>query len=163
MGGEDANASTVNLESMDEDDGRGPEQIPSTLRESLNQEMKIKEGSENMLEALNSKNAEQTKEQRQKVRTEVNISNQTIKELRNQMTELQNARPPMTPTRSRIDVTFQNSNGLRSAERAAGIAEMESMGFERSQIDATMRAAFYNSEHAIEYLLTVSKLLFAKV
>jgi UV excision repair protein RAD23 len=42
------------------------------------------------------------------------------------------------------------------AERAAQIAEMENMGFERSQIDLAMRAAFYNSERAIEYLLTVS-------
>lgn len=41
------------------------------------------------------------------------------------------------------------------AERAAQIAEMESMGFERSQIDLAMRAAYYNSERAIEYLLTV--------
>ena len=41
------------------------------------------------------------------------------------------------------------------AERAAQIAEMESMGFERSQIDLAMRAAFFNSERAIEYLLTV--------
>lgn len=40
------------------------------------------------------------------------------------------------------------------AERAAQIAEMESMGFERSQIDAAMRAAYFNSERAIEYLLT---------
>ncbi|KAH8602355.1 XPC-binding domain-containing protein [Bisporella sp. PMI_857] len=39
-------------------------------------------------------------------------------------------------------------------ERAAAIAEMESMGFERSQIDLAMRAAFFNSERAIEYLLT---------
>jgi UV excision repair protein RAD23 len=45
------------------------------------------------------------------------------------------------------------------AERAAQIAEMESMGFERSQIDVAMRAAFYNSERAIEYLLTVRGLL----
>lgn len=29
------------------------------------------------------------------------------------------------------------------------------MGFERTQIDAAMRAAYYNSERAIEYLLTV--------
>ena len=43
-----------------------------------------------------------------------------------------------------------------AAERASQIAEMESMGFERSQIDAAMRAAFYNSERAIEYLLNVS-------
>jgi hypothetical protein len=45
-------------------------------------------------------------------------------------------------------------------ERAAQIAEMESMGFERSQIDLAMRAAFYNSERAIEYLLNVSHNLF---
>jgi UV excision repair protein RAD23 len=40
------------------------------------------------------------------------------------------------------------------AERASQIAEMESMGFPRAEIDAAMRAAFYNSERAIEYLLT---------
>lgn len=41
-------------------------------------------------------------------------------------------------------------------ERAAQIAEMESMGFGRARIDLAMRAAYYNSERAIEYLLTVS-------
>lgn len=48
-----------------------------------------------------------------------------------------------------------STSGLAmGTERAAQIAEMESMGFERTQIDAAMRAAFYNSERAIEYLLT---------
>lgn len=102
------------LDRLDEDGGRDPEQLLAGLREALNREMKIKEGSENMLEALNSKKAKQTKEQRQRVEAELNSSNQKIRELRSQITELQNAKAPMTPTRARIDVTFQSSNGLRS-------------------------------------------------
>ncbi len=73
---------------------------------------------------------------------------------------------PATPTPAGSGATTAVSpsgpatSGLAmGAERAAQIAEMESMGFERSQIDAAMRAAFYNSERAIEYLLTVRCLL----
>jgi UV excision repair protein RAD23 len=67
---------------------------------------------------------------------------------------------PATPTPAGSGSTAPsgNSSGLAmGAERAAQIAEMESMGFERSQIDLAMRAAFFNSERAIEYLLTVSE------
>jgi len=40
------------------------------------------------------------------------------------------------------------------SERDAAIANMESMGFARADIDRAMRAAFFNPDRAVEYLLT---------
>jgi len=94
--------------------GQVSEEVIAALKETLNRELKIKEGSENLLEALNSKKAKQTKEQRQRVEAELNSSNQKIKDLRAQITELLIPKPPpVTPTRSRMDGLFQ-SNGVRS-------------------------------------------------
>ena len=117
--GNDVNAGLRELERLDEDEGNPPEMLLSSLRESLNREMKIKEGSENMLEALNTKKAKQTKEQRQRVEAELNSSNMKIKELRAQISELQRPKLPATPTRSRMDSLFQSSNGLRSPQSAS--------------------------------------------
>lgn len=39
------------------------------------------------------------------------------------------------------------------SQRAEAIANLESMGFERASIDAAMRAAFFNPDRAVEYLL----------
>jgi len=43
-----------------------------------------------------------------------------------------------------------------SAERVAHVAQMESMGFAKSAIDAAMLAASGDCEVAIDYLLAVS-------
>jgi rapamycin-insensitive companion of mTOR len=104
---------STGLNRLDEDESHASEQLISTLRESLNREMKIKEGSENMLEALNTKKAKQTKEQRARVEAELNSSNQRIKDLKNQISALQRPKLPITPTRNRMVGLFQNS-GLRS-------------------------------------------------
>jgi UV excision repair protein RAD23 len=64
---------------------------------------------------------------------------------------------PSTPTPQRTADTSRSgdSAGLAmGAERTEAIANMEAMGFERSQIEAAMRAAFNNPDRAVEYLLT---------
>ncbi|KAF7547981.1 hypothetical protein G7046_g8838 [Stylonectria norvegica] len=107
------------MDKVDEDEGDTlTEQALTTLRERLNREMKIKEGSENMLEALNTKKAKQTKEQRQRVEAELNASNSRIKELRQRITDTQRTRPapPMTPTRNKTQDNILQSNGLRSPQ-----------------------------------------------
>ena len=108
------------LEKLDEDDGPTNEKTLANLREALGREMKIKEGSENMLEALNSKKAKQTKEQRQRVEAELQSSNLRIKDLRQKITDAQRVRTaPITPTRTRADGLFPGTNGLRSPPSAS--------------------------------------------
>ncbi|KAI1457753.1 UV excision repair protein Rad23 [Annulohypoxylon moriforme] len=46
-----------------------------------------------------------------------------------------------------------SSEMAMGAARTEVIANMEAMGFERSQCEAALRAAFYNPERAVEYLL----------
>ncbi|MCJ1247287.1 hypothetical protein MMC30_004501 [Trapelia coarctata] len=70
---------------------------------------------------------------------------------------------PATPTPAAAGSTdpaagtgnFDDPSALAlGTERASAIANMESMGFERTQIDRAMRAAFNNPNRAVEYLLT---------
>ena len=108
------------LDTMDEDDPSLQEKTLLNLREALSREMKIKEGSENMLEALNSKKAKQTKEQRIRVEAELHSSNLRIKELRNKIADAHRARAtPTTPTRSRTEGLLQGTNGVRSPPSAS--------------------------------------------
>ncbi|KAI1375938.1 Rapamycin-insensitive companion of mTOR, N-term-domain-containing protein [Hypoxylon crocopeplum] len=107
------------LDKLDEDDESITENTLNALKDSLNREMKIKEGSENMLEALNAKKAKQTKEQRQRVEAELTASNTRIKELKQKITDAQRSKGvPSTPTRNRNEGLLHN-NGLRSPPSAS--------------------------------------------
>ncbi|KAJ5643022.1 UV excision repair protein (RadW) [Penicillium longicatenatum] len=53
------------------------------------------------------------------------------------------------------DAAFNDPSTLAMGSAAEGaVSQMEAMGFARSDIERAMRAAFYNPDRAIEYLLT---------
>ncbi|TKA77051.1 hypothetical protein B0A55_04396 [Friedmanniomyces simplex] len=72
------------------------------------------------------------------------------------------AQPPATPSPAPASAassapssaTFNDPSALALGEqRSAAISNMEAMGFPRDQIDRAMRAAFFNPDRAVEYLL----------
>ena len=86
------------------------EQRQAEFRDKINKETKIKIGSENLLEALISKNAKQTKDQRLRVESELSSSNRKIADLKSQLDdEIEKAKRPSTPSRAQISGWFQGS------------------------------------------------------
>ncbi|EUC42822.1 hypothetical protein COCMIDRAFT_7663 [Bipolaris oryzae ATCC 44560] len=73
-----------------------------------------------------------------------------------QSSTTQNA--PATPSPAPAQASGERFNDpsalTMGGEREAAIANMESMGFARADIDRAMRAAFFNPDRAVEYLLT---------
>ncbi|KAF2640805.1 UV excision repair protein Rad23 [Massarina eburnea CBS 473.64] len=62
--------------------------------------------------------------------------------------------PSPAPAQSASGPQFNDPSALTmGSERDAAISNMESMGFARADIDAAMRAAFFNPDRAVEYLL----------
>ncbi|THC90827.1 hypothetical protein EYZ11_009713 [Aspergillus tanneri] len=114
----------------------GTEERQAAIRNKIAKEMKIKTGTENMLEALLAKNPKHTKDQRLKVESELSSSNRKLAELHHELEEeLLRAQAPSTPPRSRLSTLFQGS-AMRSPSRnnidadddqlENGEAEMES-------------------------------------
>ena len=107
-------------------DNTTSEQRQIDLRDRINKEIKIKIGSENLLEALISKNAKQTKDQRLRVESELSSSNRKIFELKSQLeNEIDRANRPITPNRGRISGIFQGSP-LKSPPRDEEVLDQQS-------------------------------------
>ena len=110
------------MEKLNEDDAAvTAEQTLAGLRDKLNWELKFREGSENLLEALNSNKAKHTKEQKQKAEAELSASTSRIKALRQKITDAQRTRPPppTTPIRNRTQDSIHQPNTLRSPQSVA--------------------------------------------
>ena len=114
------------------------EQKQKQLRDKINKETKIKIGSENLLEALISKNARQTRDQRQRVETELSSSNFKIAELKSQLdAEIERAYQPNTPPRSRSSGIFQGSPIKSPSKHADAVLQ------EANDIDAESESPTY--------------------
>lgn len=108
-----------NLGTLDEaGDASAKDRLLADLRDDLARENKIKEGSENMLEALNSKKPKQVKEQKAKVEAELNASYARIRNLKLRIEDIQQAKAaPTTPIRAPEE--FFPARGIRSPQSAS--------------------------------------------
>lgn len=97
--------------SIGEDDFPNTEERQAVIRDKIAKEMKIRTGTENMLEALLAKPPKQTKEQRLRVESELSSSNRKLAELHQELEdELLRAQAPSSPLpRSRLSGIFRGS------------------------------------------------------
>ena len=113
-------------EEVNLDDGTLSEKRQAEFRDMINKEIKIKIGSENLLEALLSKNSKQSKDQRLRVESELSSSSRKIAELKSQLEEEieRSKHRPTTPSQNRLSSLFRGSP-LRTPSRVDSITDLE--------------------------------------
>lgn len=118
----------------DQDEKNTSEQRQAEFREMIEKEIKIKIGSENLLEALSLKNAKQSKEQRMRVESEINISNRKIAQLQGELDEeIQRSRDASNRSGpGRLSQLFRNLPPRSSSRLALNDHEEEDEGNESS-------------------------------
>ncbi|KAI0480624.1 Rapamycin-insensitive companion of mTOR, N-term-domain-containing protein [Xylariaceae sp. FL0804] len=139
-------ADVYRQDKLDEDPEDDVEHTLNVLKDSLSREMKIKAGSENLLEALNAKKAKQTKDQRLRVEAEITSSNSRIKVLRQQITDTQRTKvTPGTPTRNRNE-----GPGLANGMRSPGSVSKSGAGSDVDEITESPTYALSETLQALE-------------
>lgn len=94
------------------------EERQAAIRDKIAKEMKIKTGTENMLEALLAKDPKHTKDQRLRVESELSSSNRKLAELHHELEEeLLRAQAPSTPPRNRFSMSLFRGSPRRSPSR----------------------------------------------
>lgn len=106
-------SSNVELEELS-----STEERQAAIRDKIAKEMKIKTGTENMLEALLAKDPKHTKDQRLRVESELSSSNRKLAELHHELEEeLLRAQAPSTPPRNRFSMSLFRGSPRRSPSR----------------------------------------------
>lgn len=138
------------------------EQRQAEIREMIEKEMKIKVGSENLLEALSLKNAKQSKEQRMRVESELNISNRKIAQLQADLEdEIQRSKESSNRGGpGRLSQLFRNAPSHSSSRPAlddheeedgsSSESDTESPSFVLSEILQALEAEGLPSEYYVE-------------
>ena len=105
----------VHSSGAEEDTAIASEHRQAIMRDKIAKELKIKVGTENMLEALLSKNAKQSKDQRLRVEQELSTSNRKIANLKMELEEeIQKANTPVTPPRKRMSSYFLRVSPMKT-------------------------------------------------
>ncbi|KAF4553712.1 Target of rapamycin complex 2 subunit ste20-like protein [Elsinoe fawcettii] len=99
-----------------------PEQKKAYYRDRIDKEIKIKVGSENLLEALNQKNPKQNREQRLYVEKELNETNRRIQKLKQQLDNV--SKESVEQPKPKNTLGFFSSDAYRSSSRA-GLSESD--------------------------------------
>lgn len=138
--------------SIGEEDLNTTDDRQAYLRDRIAKEMKIKTGTENMLEALLAKPPKQTKEQRLKVESELSTSNRKLAELQHELEEelLRAQAPSTTPPRSRLSSLFRGSP-MRSPSRnhnAGGSLD----GYQEADEEAELESPTYVLSETLQAL-----------
>lgn len=119
--------------STEEDRSGSTEERQAAVRDKIAKEMKIKIGTENMLEALMMKHPKQTKEQRLRVEQELGSSNRKLAELQHELDqEIQRSLTPITPPTKRMSSYFRSSPRKSLDQEENGVEEEDEEAEETS-------------------------------
>ena len=127
--------------------------------------MKIKIGSENLLEALNFKNAKQAKGQRMKVEDELKSSSRKIAKLKLDLEkEIQRSEQPSPPNSGRLSQLFQSARKQTPLDEQATVQEetadeSESPTFMLAEILQHLEAQGLPTDYYVEHANNLIELL----
>ncbi|KAF2457821.1 cytosolic regulator pianissimo [Lineolata rhizophorae] len=142
--------------SFGEDEARtASEQRQAEFRDAIEKEIKIKIGSENMLEALNSKNAKLARDQRLRVEQELNDSNRRLAELKLHLEEeIQQSKETAAPAEGGGRLSFLFKNAPARSQSQQGLEdeepETESPTFVLSEILQALEADDMPPDYYVE-------------